>query len=484
MADVRGLASLLLLWLSVESVALAQAPDSEQVFAPLIEQAERDQQAGRLTEARARANAFLQRVSVGSPLAGRAHLVISASESVGRRPEPSADVLFEPLVIAAEADAVAGRNAVALARLSAAMSLVPADSPLAARARNLYALVSRAVGSTPPAPAPTPAPTPPPVAAPQPQVIVLTQQAPAPAPVAPPPVPVSAPKATPPTPDSSDAHRLHTAEMAELRVAGGALGLLIGINTLTLLNADDPLLFLTIPLFTTVGLVLVTGLLDSGGQMPHGVPAAISTGVLVGFGDGLLIWGLGRNHIDTAAGVLSVLTATTAAGALVGAAFGYGLSPTIAESRLVLSAGAWGVWLALMSALSFDSSTDRTWGSSLIAYNVGVGTAMLVSSLTDVSMARVAFTNGALVGGALLGLMVAGVIFGEANQNNRKVDGSVFTASLAIGSTVGLIAGMLLPESDVDGSQSSVVRTLVRADLDVVVAPSTHGMTLGITAKL
>jgi len=486
MANVRGLITFLL-WLSVANVGAAQAPDSEQVFAPLIDQAERDQQAGRLVEARARASAFLQRVSVGSASAGRAHIVISASDPVARQPAPPADQVFEPLVTAAEADAVAGRSGVALARLSAAMSLVPADGPLAARARNLYTLVSRGAetsttqAAAPPAPA-APVPVAPPPVAPPPQLIVITQPAPPPvvAPVAAPAVP----KTSQPAPDASDDRRAHVAEMAELRVAGGALGLLIGINTLTLLEADDPLLFLTIPLFTTAGLVLVAGLLDTDDGLPRGVPAAISTGVLLGFGDGLLIWGFGRDDISGPGSVMSLLTATTAAGALVGGAFGYGVSPTIAESRFVLSAGIWGVWLSLMSALSFDTSADRTWATSLAAYNVGIGSAMLISAIADVSMERVAFTNGALVTGALLGVFVAGFIYAEADHSNRDLDGSAFTASLAIGSTAGLIAGLLMPESDVNGSTSGLVRTLVQADFDVLMAPTDDGMTLGFTGKL
>lgn len=468
----------MVLWLSVSGVARAQSPEPDQIFAPLIEQAEMDQRAGRLVEARARARATLGRVSVGSPLAGRAHLVLNVAEAATGAAEPPLEVTFEPLVTAAEADAVAGRNSLALARLSAAMSLVPADSPLAARARNLYTLASRGAGV---ATAPPPAPAPAAPSAPAPQVIVLTQQ-PAPA-AAPPPVAPAVPKVTP-APTEGMERRRHAAEMAELRVAGGALGLLVGINTLMLLDADDPLLFLTIPLFTTVGLVLVTGLLDDGDGMPHGVPAAISTGVLLGFGDGLLLWGSNRHGIESGAGVMSLLTATTVVGAFAGGAFGYGMSPTIAESRFVLSAGVWGLWISLMSALAFDSTADGTWMSTLIAYNVGIGTAMLISAITDVSMERVAFTNGALVVGGLLGLMVAGVIYGEADQRERKVDSSVVTASLAIGSTAGLIAGLLLPERDVGGSSSGLVRTLVDADFDVMIAPTDNGMSIGVTGKL
>lgn len=470
------------LWLCTASVAAAQAPDSDQIFSPLIDQAESDQRASRLVEARARARAVLGRVSAGSPLAARANAVLQVAEAATGAAEPSLEVVFEPLVIAAEADGAAGRNALALARLSAAMALVPADSPLAARARNVYAMVSRAPGTPAPqviTPAPQPA-----APAPQPQVIVVTQ-APAPAPsAAPSPAAMVAPK-TVSAPPPVDPERRRAAEIAELRLAGGALGLLAGVYTLTLLNADDPLLFLTIPLFTTAAGVLAVGALDSDEGMRSGVPAAISTGVLAGFGDGLLIWGVARNRVESGKGILSIITGATAAGAVVGGLFGYGLRPTIAESRFVLSAGVWGLWIGLMGSLGVDASADGVWTGTMVAYNVGLGAAMVIASVTDVSMERLAFSNGSLAVGALLGLMIAGIVIGEAKQDDEKPSGTIVPMGLAIGSAIGLLAGLAIPEDDLDrDSSSAFVRTLVDLDLDLSVMPVRGGATFGFVGKL
>jgi len=473
----------LLSWLlSLTSSAWAQqAPDPDEVFAPLLEQAERDRDAGRPLEAHARAQAFLARVSVASAQAGRAHLVINVTRTA-RGAEPSAEVVFEPLVIAAEADAVAGRSALAQARLSAAMSLVPADSALAARARNLYSLASRGGATTtaPVAPASPPVAAPPP-AAPVPQVIVVS-----PPPAAAPAAPAPAPKAAAntyqiPTTPRRDGRTF--GERAELRVAGAALGLLAGIYLMTLIGADDPLLFLTVPVFLAGGLVLSAGLLDGDEAMPEGVPAAISTGMLVGFGDGLLLWGLARNELDSASGVMGLLTLGALVGGGVGVGFGYAASPTVAESRFVVSASLWGAWIGLMSSMALSGNADQGWTSMLIGYNVALAAAMLTSGITDISLKHLALINGTIAVGGLVGLMVAGVVAAKIDQDGGKPGRSVLPSGIAIGCGVGVLMALLIPD-ETRGEDESASADASDTYVDFAIAPTQGGATFSLFGTL
>ena len=127
---------------------------------------------------------------------------------------------------------------------------------------------------------------------------------------------------------------------------------------------------------------------------------------------------------------LSLILASTMAGAFVGTGFGYGFRPTVQESRFVGVAGLWGAWVAWMSALAFDwNSSSRTWSIATVGYNVAVASAMLWSATSDVQWGSVLRISGMGAAGALLGLMVAGTLHAEASRDDRTRPAEMVAAS-------------------------------------------------------
>lgn len=446
-------------------VGAAQQMPPDQVFFPLVVRAEADLSAGDPRMAHARADAVLRFVQPDTPAGQRARAVVASAQPRVPRgaPAPTADEIYEPLVSTAESEAASGQNAVAAARLTAVLQILPADSALATRARNVYALATRGGGGgqmPPPPGGGTPPPpgygTPPPPGGgygQQPPPGGYGQQPPPGGYGAPPPPGAYAPPVAPVPPVTIDPERRGGREMVELYVTEITFGVYAGAYLAYLMGGDDETLLGTLPILGGLGAGLTVWALDAEPGMRAGVPSAISTGTWLGFFDGLLAYAAFQSDFETCTpsggcsanddAILSLLFTSTVLGTAVGAGVGYGMRPTVGDNRLVLSGGIWGAWLMGMLALaSQPDSSETAWQMVFVGYNVGIAASILATAAVDMTEGRVWLLNLGLILGAMAGAIVPAMIVG--GRDDREVDEPVVAATVGVGSAAGLILALIL----------------------------------------
>ncbi|MCZ7677323.1 MAG: hypothetical protein M5U28_00495 [Sandaracinaceae bacterium] len=140
------------------------------VVGPLLAAAEADLSAGRAALALARSAVVASVLPEGVPLRVRAEgLTLLARQRMPQgATAPAQDEVYAPLIAQADLDLRAGQPQVALPRLDFVLGRLPAGSPLVARAQQLRAYAASTLGAPPPPPLAAPAPVAPPPAAPPP----------------------------------------------------------------------------------------------------------------------------------------------------------------------------------------------------------------------------------------------------------------------------------------------------------------------------
>ncbi len=390
---------------------LAQGVPLDVVVGPLLAAAEADLSAGRAALALARSAVVASVLPEGVPLRVRAEgLTLLARQ---RMPQgataPAQDEVYAPLIAQADLDLRAGQPQVALPRLDFVLGRLPAGSPLAARAQQLRAYAASMLG----------APPPPPLAAP--------------APVAPPP-------AAPPPP--SDGSR-GTGEIVELYISAALAGAITGAY-IPFVASDDTAVPTTYVLTSLAGAgVFAVGVLtlDLTMTLPSGVPPTISASIRFGIAHGMLGMGLylaapGINDGDVA---FSLAWGGSIAGALVGLGVGFGLTPTVAEERLVESVGIWGAALGTYVAMLTDYR-DVTAGLALTlgGLDVGLLAGIVMTALGAVPSARrTLFLDLGFVAGSAIGALLPSLYF--------LIEEDPFVwYPIGIGALAGSIGGWLL----------------------------------------
>ncbi len=243
-----------------------------------------------------------------------------------------------------------------------------------------------------------------------------------------------------PSPDApSGPPRRSSAEIAELASVEGLLGGFATVSVLVDAGVTDPLLYSSLPM---LGASLMLGgvvLMDGGPHLEAGVPTAISTGTEIGFGEGLLLWNAIDGHLDTPS-VLSLLVATSAGGTVLGGLAGFGLGPSVADSRLVASTALWGGWTAWMTTLALGTNGTTAGRATLGASGGAALLGVLLAAVSHVRMEDVLAFDGMAFSGLLVGLSIGGSL---AAADRSGGGAQPLFASLAIGSGAGVGMGLI-----------------------------------------
>jgi hypothetical protein len=259
----------------------------------------------------------------------------------------------------------------------------------------------------------------------------------------------------PATTTSSSSHQRGPTEMAALYPIATAYGVGMGVWLSTEIGSGDPATFLIPPIILGVAAPIGVFALDHP-KMHRGMPMAITTGMLLGAGEGLGIYGTQfvRTNDPNAWGFHG-LTRSVGIGATVGAgagwAAGYFMEPPPATSILALSGAAWGVSIGSMfgyGATSGDSdyahANDTAAIGGLIGYNVGMAAAAGYGALDVPSATQIGWMWGGAGIGAAASLPIFLAYAGEGGPPARR--GFIFTGTAT---TLGLIAGGVLSSDSV-----------------------------------
>jgi hypothetical protein len=404
----------------------AAAQTAQDPLEPLVVYAEADAGAGRTALARARAEVVVRLAPFGSPAAERATRV-HAAVPAGAGPAPSPEETLAPLMQAAETDLARGAIDLGRARLDLLVRAAPPSSPIALRASELLR-----TGAVPAPPAATTT------------AVVLPALAYNAGPTHAPP-----PRSAPVEPVDPD--RRSAGELVELYAWTSSFGGFTGAYTLSLFGVEDANYYgFGIPIGGALGALSVFAL-DESDSLPLGVPTAISTGLLIGLGEGLLgygAFGLDLQHHNQPLGIVWV---STIAGAGIGAALGYGLRPSRGQTRLVLSGGLWGLWgvgVGLLAAETSDAETILQW--LFAAYNTGIVGAAILAAVTDMSEGRVWLLHAGLAAGAAAGATIPALV--AAGDAEGETNVQVLAISMGVGSMIGFGLSLYLTRDMAAGS--------------------------------
>jgi hypothetical protein len=199
-------------------------------------------------------------------------------------------------------------------------------------------------------------------------------------------------------------------ELIELYYWAGIFGLSAGAFFSVALGWDDegggPLLLGTLGL---AGGILGTYALDQreAGLVP-GVPASISTGLLVGLLEGVLFTATFLDPGGDATGPAIALGSALAGGGIA-AALALHTEPTVGDALLVRTGAFWGLALGFMLGFAAtDLEEDEALPWILGGFNIGLAATVLIAREEDPSPIRVLWLNlGGLVGFFAGAVMVA-----------------------------------------------------------------------------
>lgn len=444
------------------------------VLEPLVTAAEADVASGRYAMALGRTQAVLSEAPASSAVHVRAEgLALLARQRLGDQPAGTvaADEAYAPLVAAASDDVTASRFDLARARLGWVLLRVPADGALAVRAHAIGAALEQRASS--------------PVATTSPAIRVP---------------PSGAVWATPALPStarqpSADPTRRTDAEIVDLYVTGGLMGvylgswILVGTDALNGMSSRDAELTLAGTMLAGAGVMtLATFALDQIDHGPRaGQPSAIAGGmrfgfVLAGLTLGTLVqdhgsWGTAEHFDALGIGLLG--------GATIGAILAYTANPHPSQTQFTQATGVWGAMLgaelgALIAPLAFPNSgaTTERWqtgfGLPLGGLSVGLATGLLLSAAHEHFSARRSWlTTLGLVcgtaGGTLIWMLVSA---GERWTFDLPTWGGI--------AGVGGLGGLILAAALTGGDRGSRDWEDETPPPQLSIAPTTGGATIGV----
>jgi hypothetical protein len=433
------------------STAPPSAPAGASAAAePLLEAAEADLSAGRVSLALARAAAVIAALPEGAPLRIRAeslHL-IAQRRPVGDAPAPAADEVFAPLVAQAELDLRARRVPLALPRLDLALAHLPAGSPLRRRAVQLRAAAAPAVGASTLPPAP--------------------------------PAAAGSPLASRPAERPVDPTRRGTGEIVELYITSAAFGALTGLFVPTVATADPVSgTTYTLTLIGGAGLMAVGVLtLDLAADLKTGVPPTLSSSIRFGFANGMLAWGLAEATDDpNAPESFTLIWGGAAVGLVTGLGVGFGLEPSVRDARFVESAGLWGGVLGTAVALMTEYRDPAAGlALSLVAMDAGlIAGVVTAASGAHPSTRRTLFLDLGFLAGA-----GAGALFPSLYYLSQRIP--LEPLALGVGMAVGAVGGWTLSYLLTDGMDEA--EDGGAPDVQAAVAPVEGGALLSVSGTL
>jgi hypothetical protein len=226
--------------------------------------------------------------------------------------------------------------------------------------------------------------------------------------------------------------------------------------------------------FTTASVGAVA-LADGYRPFRRGVPQSISTGVYLGFGEG--IWAVGYQHAVATRRddlppwndkeVASVIWGGATLGAIGGGIVGSLRDTTPGRVSFTLSTSLWGGLIGSFAttALSPDEArrTEHAFAAGLIGYNAGLITGLVLAPSVAPSIARVRFVDLGGIGGGLIGAGTYTLVVGEGGRSRAAFGAAAIGASLGLGLTWWATSGMQtdpLPKSARDlNLLPSLVRT-------------------------
>ena len=226
-------------------------------------------------------------------------------------------------------------------------------------------------------------------------------------------------------------------------------------------------------LFTTAAVGGVA-LFDGYRPFKRGVPQSISTGVYLGFGEG--IWLVGYQHA-VATGrenvrawndkqVASALWGGATLGAVGGAIVGSLRDTTPGRVSFTLSTSLWGGLISSFAAtaLSADEAqrTEHAFASGLIGYNVGLVSGLVFAPSVAPSIARVRFVDLGGVGGGLIGAGTYTLAGGQGGSTRGAFGASALGATLGLGLTWWATSGMQNDPLRSSASDLHLLPSLVR----------------------
>jgi hypothetical protein len=245
-------------------------------------------------------------------------------------------------------------------------------------------------------------------------------------------------------------------EIGMLYAAATAYGVGTGVWLDAELGIKDPGLRFIAPIVGGVGGPVGVFFLDQP-HLPRGVPAAISTGMMIGAGEGFGIWSYQYvSSTDDKSWGFKELSRSTFIGATIGAgagaAIGFTQQPSPKLSLFLGSSVIWGSAVGSMfgfGASAKDSdygvSNDRASLGGLIGFNAGLAAAAGLSSVWVPNYKQLAFMwMGAGLGFAAT---LPVYIFYAGNDDYSAKRGMIVQG---IGTTLGLAAGAIFTMYDQD----------------------------------
>ena len=225
--------------------------------------------------------------------------------------------------------------------------------------------------------------------------------------------------------------------------------------------------------------------LDIGHPLHYGVAQSATSGLYLGFEEGLLLslWNQSLSDNNShwqGTTVADVMWTLSTLGAVGGGLLGNSLGATPGRASFVGSTGLWAGVLGGFAAAAFTSSNTDPGPNALLAANVGLGAGTLAGLFAagpgSPSIARVRFLDLGGIGG---GLVAGGLYAAAANGNGNTQAGFGVTAlGVAAGLGVGWLATGNMP------SDRPEDRTKAGLLLEPTLMPVHGGATVGVMGAL
>ncbi len=224
----------------------------------------------------------------------------------------------------------------------------------------------------------------------------------------------------------------------------------------------------------TTAAVGSVALVDGYKPFRRGVPQSISTGVFLGFGEG--IWAVGYQHAVATRRddirtwndkeVASALWGGATLGAIGGGIVGYLRDTTPGRVSFTLSTSLWGGLISSFGAAALSPSeaqrTEHAFLSGLIGYNVGLAGGLILAPSVAPSIARVRFVDLGGIGGGLIGAGTYSLFAGERESRRGAFGASALGATLGLGLTWWATAGMQTDPLPQSARELNLMPSLVR----------------------
>jgi hypothetical protein len=250
-----------------------------------------------------------------------------------------------------------------------------------------------------------------------------------------------------PRPFSSERRRRSTGEIASLYINSVVYGLGTGVWLGVLTEPESPGAFFLPTLVVTGASVGLVALADRGKGLHYGVPQSISSGMYVGFSQGLL-WSLAHNAQASfyeewsPEAVATISWAGATAGAITGGVVGQRAGTTPGRAAWVGSGALWGGLLGgftVGGTVRDDAHADEKalLGAALMS-SAGTALGLATAGSVSPSLARVRFLDLGGLAGGLVGLG----LYATAADDDLEPQPTLWSVNLGVAS--GLTAAWLL----------------------------------------